>query len=186
MVGGRVVRIALVAVAAMSWSVLACDAATPVPTRPPAPVVDCLAAPPETCQQALGDAHANAPAGEWPLRVRVTCSQPRCTLETGIAQVDVFYSDGSVQSYGSAWDAAPRVADPGAILPLTPACIGVAFERCREMATNIIVPVGQTGRLVSIVVRCTIAQCTPTTGQGTTRVTFEDGTTRVADWGYAE
>src|SRR6187399_1141857 len=105
MVGGRVVRIALVAVAAMSWSVLACDAATPVPTRPPAPVVDCLAAPPETCQQALGDAHANAPVGEWPLRVRVTCSQPRCTLETGIAQVDVFYSDGSVQSYGSAWDA---------------------------------------------------------------------------------
>src|SRR5688572_25298470 len=105
MVGDRVVRIALVAIAAMTWSALGCDAAAPIPTRPPEPVVDCLAAPPETCQQALGDARANAPAGTTPLRVRVTCSQPRCTLESGIAQVDVFYSDGSVDSYGSAWDA---------------------------------------------------------------------------------
>ena len=166
--------------------VQACDAVAPIPSRPPEPVVDCLATPPETCQQALSDARANAPAGETTLRVRVTCSQPRCTLDSGVAQVDVFYSDGSVQSYGSAWEAAPSVADPVDILPLTPTCIGLAIERCRQMATNIIVPVGQTGRLVSIVVRCTVAQCTPSTGQGTTRVTFEDGTMREADWGYAQ
>jgi hypothetical protein len=129
---------------------------------------------------------ANAPAGERLVRARVTCSQPRCSLESGVAQVDAFYSDGSVQSYASAWDAAPPVAEPAGILPLMPTCIGVAIERCRRLSTNIIVPVGQTGRLVSIVVRCTVARCTPTTGQGTTRVTFEDGTTREADWGYAE
>jgi hypothetical protein len=53
------------------------------------------------------------------------------------------------------------------------------------MAKNIIVPIGQTGRVVSLVVTCTVARCGPTEGQGTTQVTFEDGTTRVADWGYA-
>ena len=71
------------------------------------------------------------------------------------------------------------------ILPVTPACIGVDLARCREMAKGIIVPVGQTGRVVSITVTCTVASCGPSEGQGTTQVTYEDGTTRIADWAYA-
>ena len=84
------------------------------------------------------------------------------------------------------WRATAPVEPPTeVILPVVPTCVGLAFERCREMATSIIVPVGQTGRIVSILVSCTVERCDATQGQGTTRVTFEDGSSRVADWGYA-
>jgi len=160
---------------------------------PPEPVVDCLSTPQETCRTALGDATANAPAGERLVRVRVTCSIPSCSLLAGTAQVDAMYSDGSVDSYVTEWSGADRERQPGGsfggppveILPVVPACVGLDGDRCREMAKNIIVPQGPPRRVVSILVTCTAAACTAHEGQGTTLVTFEDGTTRESDWAYA-
>ena len=178
----------ILAVVASAWIVLACQALAPPPSALPDPVVDCLAAPPAVCRTALGDAQANAPDGEWAVRVRVTCSQPVCTENAGVAQVDVLFSDGSIDSYATEWSAAveaPAGADPADIQAVTPTCIGLDITRCREMAKSIIRPVGQTGRIESIVVACTVPACTPSEGQGTTTVTFEDGMTREADWAYA-
>jgi hypothetical protein len=161
-------------------------------SAPPEPVVDCLATPQETCRTALTDARANAPSGERLVRVRVTCSIPACTLLAGTAQVDAMYSDGSVVSYETDWSGpdqgAPAAAtDPGSvtILPVTPTCVGLDGDRCREMAKNIIVPQGPPRRVVSILVTCTAAACTAHEGQGTTLVTFDDGAVREADWAYA-
>ena len=182
-------RLALVVAGVMAFGA-ACTPAAPALTVPPQPIVDCLAVPSERCAAALDQAVAEAPAGGAPIRVRMTCSQPACTVGGGRAQVDAWFSDGSVSSWPITWTGAlelPPDGAPadGAILPVTPACIGVDIARCREMAKGIIVPVGQTGRVVAIVVTCTVAECGPTEGQGTTRVTFEDGTTREADWAYA-
>ncbi len=188
------IRIVLVALAAVV--VLGCAAVGgPAPTLQPAPIVDCLATDAQTCASALSDARANAPAGTAPFRVRVTCSQPICLPGAGVAQVDVWYTDGSVDSYEMAWTDGPGAAPPPGevpaepveepILAIDPVCRGVEIGRCREMAKSIIVPVGQTGRVVSVVVTCTVARCTATDGQGTTRVAFEDGTIREADWAYA-
>lgn len=184
----RVALAALVAVLA-----LGCETVGPAaPSLPPAPIVDCLATDAQTCASALADARANAPAGTVPLRVRVTCSQPVCRPASGVAQVDVWYTDGSVDSYAMTWDGGPAAAPPPRdeapdepILAIDPVCIGIDIGRCREMAKSIIVPVGQTGRVVSVVVTCTGPRCTKADGQGTTRVTFEDGTSREADWAYA-
>ena len=173
------------------WSVAACTPAAPALTVPPQPIVDCLAVPSERCAAALDQARADAPANSAPIRVRVTCSQPACTVVGGSAQVDAWFSDGTVSSWGTEWTGALAIPPDGepaveeAILPVTPACVGVDIDRCREMAKGIIVPIGQTGRVVSVVVTCTVASCGPTEGRGTTTVTFEDGTTRIADWGYA-
>ena len=171
--------------------VAACTPAAPALTIPPLPIVDCLAVPSERCAAALDQATAQAPAGSAPLRVRMTCSQPACTVVGGSAQVDAWFSDGTVSSWPTEWTGAleaPPVAQPAgdeAILPVTPVCVGVDIARCREQAKGFIVPIGQTGRVVSLVVTCTVATCGQTEGQGTTTVTFEDGTTRVADWAYA-
>jgi hypothetical protein len=192
---GRVWLVAILGAWALGLSA-ACGGITPTPVpvqQPPpaeAPNVDCLAVPAERCAQAVADAIAGADDGVVPTRVRVTCSQPACTLIDGTAQVDAMLSDGTVSSWTQVWSQAMEIPPPtlppdAAILPVTPACLGLELDRCREMAKSIIVPVGQTGRVVSLVVSCTVASCGPTEGQGTTTVTFEDGTTRVADWAYA-
>lgn len=189
---GRVRRSAIAwAMLVALWSVVACTPAAPALTIPPQPIVDCLAVPAERCAAALAQARVDAPAGSAPIRVRMTCSQPACTAVGGSAQVDAWFSDGSVVSWPTQWAAAlevPPEPDPAvedAILPVTPACVGVDIARCREQAKGFIVPIGQTGRVISLVVTCTVATCGPAEGQGTTTVTFEDGTTRVADWAYA-
>ena len=184
-------RPALALLLAIAWWTAGCDlVGLSTPSVPPQPVVDCLATPQETCRTALADARANAPDGERLVRVRVTCSIAACTLLAGTAQVDAMYSDGTVDSYATEWSGERQpggsFGDDGVtIQPVTPTCVGVDGDRCREMAKNIIVPQGPPRRVVSILVTCTAPICTSKDGHGTTRVTFEDGTTREADWGYA-
>jgi hypothetical protein len=162
----------------------------PALTPLPQPIVDCLAVPAERCADALAAAHADAAtAGTIPTRVRMTCSQPACTVAGGRAQVDAWFGDGTVANWGAEWSGAlqipPSLPADEAILTVNPACLGVDPVRCREMAKGIIVPVGQTGRVVAITVTCTVPSCGPTEGEGTTQVTYEDGTTESADWAYA-
>ena len=187
MIGRCAASATLLAIVA-AWT-LGCDVVgSPEASVPAEPVVDCLAAPPETCRQALADAAANAPAGERPVRVRLTCSLATCTAVNGAAQVDVWYSDGSIESYATEWAGPgdePAPGDSAPILSVVPLCIGLDLARCRDMARNIIVPVGSPGLVLSIVVTCRAAACTATEGRGTTRVTFQDGTMREADWAYA-
>jgi hypothetical protein len=105
----------------------ACGAVTTPPalTIPPQPIVDCLAVPAERCSAALAQAQVDAPRGSAPLRIRMTCSQPACTVVGGAAQVDAWFSDGSVSSWDTAWsgalEVAPAPAPEEAILPVTPA-----------------------------------------------------------------
>ena len=185
---GVLVASIVVAAAALGCGLPGFDGAT----APPEPVVDCLATPQETCRTALADARANTPAGERLIRVRVTCAIPACTLMAGSAQVDAMYSDGTVDSYATDWSGPVTGPSEGAgttdgvtILPVTPTCVGVDGERCREMAKNIIVPQGPPRRVVAILVACTAPACTARDGYGTTTVTYDDGSTRAADWGYA-
>jgi hypothetical protein len=191
MVGRRSGAFAILVMVAATM--IACSLPVMEPATPaPAPVVDCISTPQETCRTALADALGNTPAGERLVRVRVTCSIPECTLLAGTAQVDAMYSDGTVDSFASEWsgpDSGPPDGGAGAsgitILPVTPTCVGVDGDRCREMAKNIIVPQGPPRRVVAILVTCTASACTSRDGSGTTRVTYDDGTTREADWGYA-
>ena len=158
-------------------------------TVPPQAIVDCLAVPAERCAAAVAQAQAEAPPGSAPIRIRMTCSQPACTLVGGGAQVQAWFSDGSVTSWDTEWSGVfeipPEPVPEDAILPVTPVCVGVDLARCHEVAKDIGVPDGQTGRVTSLVVTCTVAVCGPTDGQGTTTVTFEDGTTQETDWAYA-
>ena len=96
-IAGRGMRFVIAAL--VTALALGCEAVAPTASSlPPAPIVDCLATDAQTCASALDDARANAPVGTVPFRVRVTCSQPVCLPASGMAQVDVWYTDGSVDS----------------------------------------------------------------------------------------
>ena len=81
--------------------------------------------------------------GRGRLRAGSTCSQPRCSLESGVAQVDAILR-WHVQSYASGREPArpsPSRSHPAGDADLHP----VGHRTRRQMATSIIVPVGQTG-----------------------------------------
>ena len=78
----------------------------------------------------------------------------------------------------------PGIPVPGGPdLPVVPTCIGVPQDMCFQMAGS---GGGDSthGPPISIVVRCTKI-CTATTGEGTSAITYKDGTVENGGWGYS-
>lgn len=86
--------------------VLAC-APEPVPTgvpdAQPQGAFSCTGLPAGTCQQMLADARRDAPRGVTVVQMHIRCAVVPCTLESGQADAEIRYSDGSQSSYGMGW-----------------------------------------------------------------------------------
>jgi hypothetical protein len=103
-----------IAVLAWSFVVAGCMpfAPTPVPVIPAEPILDCRGVLAVTCQEVVADARLNAEPGEVPVRIRVACSRPPCTLASGEADVMVQYSSGRTSTYQMGWSSAEPQAAP--------------------------------------------------------------------------
>lgn len=184
-------------VVALAIVVLATGCGGPASTRTPVdfvPPVECIGIPAETCQQIVRDARANADPGTFPVRIRAVCSQVPCTPQRGDVSVDIEYSNGRRDSYGMGWaggiGADPEPPPEAVVLPVEPTCLGVPPGPCRERALETVGANGDTADIVAIVVRCTpnatTRACTELAGAGQTVLTFADGSTQTADWGYMD
>ena len=144
--------------------------------------------PSERCREAIDGAVGDA--GEVPIvSLLVRCSAV-CTAAEGQGTVSVVLADGRRMESGFGWSSAgpgpqgPMPAeDPP--LPVVPLCRGVPVETCSDMARSAMFEVGDArGQVVAIVVTCTAPPCGPARGEGTTEVTFADGTGTSSQWLY--
>lgn len=103
-------------IAVLAWALVVAGcmpfAATPVPIIPDAPILECRGVLAVTCQEVVADARLNAEPGEVPVRIRVACSRPPCTLAAGEADVVVQYSSGRISTYQMGWSNAEPQAAP--------------------------------------------------------------------------
>ena len=167
---------------------------TPDPSAGPgAPQVVCLGVPASKCRAFVEQAAANG--GTTPLvGVRIVCSAGPCVERSGQVTIDAVYADGRRESSGSGWATAgggapPPVAVPPQPAPTLPAgvepiCVGLPAAQCTGMAVDVMLEATAGSTVVSIVVTCT-TRCDATTGQGSTVVTYDDGTTTTHQWGYS-
>ena len=183
----RAVVLVLIALSATVAGCLGESATLP----PPAPPVSCVGIAAQTCQQIVNDARTNADPGTIPLQIRAVCTG-RCTPAAGDVQVDVIYSNNRRDSYSLGWSGAvepapggPARAEPS--LPADTSCVGVAATACHDQAVSAMFGAATTGgaAVARIAVRCAISTCSETAGQGTTVVTYADGTTTTSSWEYA-
>lgn len=156
-----------------------------IPSRPPWMTIDCGDVPDDAC--------ALVAAGYGTSADRVTAISMRCVARTcsaasGKTEIGLLFASGQRMSHGSDWgavqeDRAPRPAPPAGAPRPAPVCIGVAPERCLEMAQAGDVPLGAPG-VTLITVRCTKGSCVEAAGEGETITRFEDGTRSTVGWSY--
>jgi hypothetical protein len=122
------------------------------------------------------------------VEIQVTCLVAVCSPTDGQLRIDVLLADGRRESsgyaYGSAQPAPVPVEPP--VLTVVPICLGVPFPTCKEMAESAVgsvIPADLRPPVARITVRCK-GVCTPTKGEGETRIDFVDGTNMVSGWGY--
>jgi hypothetical protein len=100
--------------------------------------------------------------------VTVTCSVPVCDRRGGAGTVVVTLADGATakETFTYTGDPAPIPA---------PACVGVALDACRKLATSTVddTPLSKSIRAISIA--CTASSCTVDKGEADVRVQFGDG-----------
>lgn len=178
-------RVALAAVLALAGCGGVAETPRPVDVGPP---IECTRIPAQTCQEIVANARREADPGTVPVRIRAMCTRAVCTPQGGDVSVEILYSNGRTDQYGMGWAGAVGV-DPGPPqpvepLPVQPICQGIAPDPCRERAIEAWSEHVGRRDVRGITVRCA-AVCTPEHGTGTTFVTFADGTTTTADWGYA-
>ena len=158
------------------------------PSGPPSggPDVACLGVPQATCEEAVASLEGSFSAPI--VQIRVACLIAACTPTGGQLAIDVLLADGRRESsgygYGSAQPEPVPVEPP--VLTVVPICLGVPFPTCKEMAESAVgsrVPGDVQPAIARITVRCK-GVCTPTKGEGETRVDFVDGTNQVSGWGY--
>jgi hypothetical protein len=165
----------------------ACEEASPSsdPTGGPVatPAVACLGVVASKCDAFVKEVQGNGsltPA----VGIRIACTTAPCTELAGQVTIDVQYADGQTSSTGQGWEGvgAPAPVRPPA-LAVAPVCLGLPVEQCREFALDLAVGRPGSGPIRSIVVRCTRV-CNARSGEGTTVVTYADGTIEDGNWGY--
>ncbi len=178
---------------AIRWAVLAavilvggCGGSDGPGSSNPEPDVACVGVPQRPCEEAAASLvrSLEGPAA----RITVTCTVTACTDTDGQLQIEVLLADGRRDSralgYGSNQQAPEPVELP--VLTVVPICLGVPFPTCKEMAESAVgsrVPGDVQPAIARITVRCK-GVCTPTKGDGETRIDFVDGTNQVSGWGY--
>jgi hypothetical protein len=179
----------ILAVSLLLWG---CDLVTP-PVVPAGPPISCEGLPARICNEIVNDARRNAQPGSLPVTIRAVCQDAAgCSDAAGTVLVDIVYSNGRRDTYSMSWAGAGgapfggEAPAAGASLPIEPACDGVPPGPCRD---NAFVGLQNGGidpeplDVQRIDVRCSAA-CTDTGGDGTTTVTYADGTTHATSWTY--
>ena len=156
--------------------------ATPVPTLD----VACVGVPHAACDEVVASFRDS---GAAPIvQVTVTCTSAQCTTTDGEVQLDVLDANGQRSSAGSGYGNAQGLPPaPAPALPVAPICLGLPFTTCRDLAGSAIgsgpIGDGPGPPVARITVRCK-GICTPTKGEGETRIDYVDGTNQVSSWGY--
>jgi hypothetical protein len=149
----------------------------------PGPAVACQGVPQAPCDDAVASLEGSF--GAPIVQVGVACIVAACTATDGQVDIDVLLADGRRESsgygYGSAQTDPVQVVPP--VLPVVPICLGLPFAMCKEMAGGSDAPGGVRPPIVRITVRCK-GVCTPTKGEGETRIDFVDGTSQLSGWAY--
>jgi hypothetical protein len=178
---------------AIAWIVLvalivAGGCGGPDPSKTPVgdPNVACVGVPQAPCDDAVASLAGlfTAPT----VQIAVSCTVPVCTPTNGEVNIDVLLADGRRESsgygYGTAQPGPVQVVPP--VLTVVPICLGLPFATCKDMAESAVdtgAPGGVRPAIARITVRCQ-GLCTPTKGEGETRIDFVDGTNQVSSWGY--
>ncbi len=183
-------RLAVVAGLLVVLGVIAgCAAAAPSgPT--PSPRVTCVGIPAEKCDEAVASVMRSL-LDAAPEAIDVTCVSGGCTSSAGSMDTVVTLAGGrQLHANPLTWgNGGGPVFQPGVPgmpqLPVAPTCQGVPEEMCRQMAGSDFPDAGLHGGVVKIVVSCTKVPCTAQKGEGTTVITFGDGTEDSSSgWGY--
>jgi hypothetical protein len=178
---------------AIRWAVLAaailvggCGGPEGSGSSNPEPEVTCVGVPQGPCEDAAASLvrSLEGPAAQ----VTVTCSIAACTNTDGRLQLEVLLVDGRRDSRAMGYGSNQQVPEPvePPVLTVVPICLGVPFATCRDMAESAVgsgVPGVARRPIARITVRCK-GVCTPTKGEGETRIDFADGTNETSSWGY--
>lgn len=163
----------------------ACDSSGGGASATPGPGVACNGVPPGPCEDAVASLEGSFDAPV--VQITVSCNVAVCTPTEGGVQIDILLADGRRESSGYGYGSAqpqPVPFDPP-VLTVVPVCLGLPFATCKDMAESAIgsgVP-GVGPPIARITVRCTRV-CTPTKGEGETRIDYLDGTNQTSSWGY--
>ena len=173
-------------VAAVVLLVGACDSSGGSASTSSEPTVACIGVPQAPCDQAVASLEGSF--GAPVVQITVACTVAACTPTEGQVNIDMLLADGrrelSGYGYGSAQPQPVQVVPP--VLTVAPICLGVPFVMCKDMAESSIqdgVPGAARPPIARITVRCT-GSCTPTKGEGQTRIDYVDGTNSTSSWGY--
>lgn len=174
--------------AVITVAIIAGGCGGPEPSGSPTggPAIACVGVPQAACDEAV--AELEGPFRAPLVEIQVTCLLPACTPTDGQLRVDVLLANGERESSGYAYGTGqqgPVFAEPPA-LAVVPICLGLPFAMCRQMAETAagsVIPADLRPPIARITVRC-IGVCTPTKGEGETRIDFVDGTNMVSGWGY--
>ena len=153
----------------------------------PSPRITCVAVPSEKCDEAVASV-ARALSNETPEAIDVTCVSGGCTSASGAMDTVVTLPGGrQLHANPLTWGNSGGPALPPGLpaLPVVPICVGVPDEMCRQMAGSEFPAAAIHGGVVRIVVTCSRNPCTNQKGEGSTVVTFGDGTEDSSSgWGY--
>jgi hypothetical protein len=174
--------------AVIAAAIIAGGCGGPEPSGSPTggPEIACVGVPQAQCDEAV--AELEGPFSAPLVEIQITCLIAACTPTDGQLRVDVLLANGQRESSGYAYGSGqqgPAPVEPPA-LAVVPICLGLPFAMCRQMAETAagsVIPADLRPRIARITVRC-IGVCTPTKGEGETRIDFVDGTNMVSGWGY--
>jgi hypothetical protein len=183
-------RFAVVAALLVALGVIA-GCAAPTSSGPaPSPRVTCVAIPTEKCDEAVASVMRSL-LDTSPEAIDVTCVSSGCTSSAGSMDTVVTLSGGrQLHANPLTWGNGggpqlPPVVPGMPPLPVAPICVGIPDDMCRQMAGGEFPEAALHGGVVKIVVSCTRKPCTNQKGEGTTVVTFGDGTENDSgSWGY--
>ena len=169
-----------------------CGAAAGPSGPAPSPRITCVGIPTEKCDEAVASVKRSLP-GTAPEAIDVTCISGGCTSSAGSMDTVVTLPGGgqlhaNLLTWGNGGGGPVPPGLPGLPpLPVVPICLGVPEDKCREVAGSDFPVAAVHGGVVKIVVTCTRKPCTNQKGEGTTEVTFGDGTTNSSTgWGYED
>jgi hypothetical protein len=144
---------------------------------------NCEGVPQPKCGEMLADAERSAGGSDARIvGILIRCTRPPCTNAAGEGETIVAFTDGTEVSSGWVFRMA-GAPEPDPSLAVVPVCLGVPRQQCISMITNMFME-PEARQVVSIVVGCNDARCTPEHGSGRTIVTFADGSSETSEWEY--
>jgi len=146
----------------------------------------CVGFPAEVCGRQVAELEREAMTHGGLVAYRIVCTSGSCTAAQGEGKETVVFADGSGREGGFGYASPvgpPPVAPSRGPLPVTPTCLGVPDGWCTEMARTGVENVADWSSIMAVVVRCTTS-CSPTVGDGETRIRLADGSEQTVGWGY--